>query len=170
MNDNNRTSVTSSSSDPSEGSEYVPSDSCPSPPRETRREVCVCNLSVDFLLKQDRWVGNPQNLYEPVSHENFHEAEKNGYFESLLGRKCAEVGEVSDDGDIKENGVQLEYSAEYQLVQCLACARNGKYTAFKMYQSVLRYEEAEGGYKPRLVSPTTHTSNSSKLKHLGVVY
>lgn len=50
-----------------------------------------------------------------------------------------------------------EYSAQVRNVQCLACAENGKYTAFKMYQSILQFEEGkEGQIRPRLVSAVAY--------------
>lgn len=135
-----------------------PSDVYPSPPQESNGEICVCNLSIKFLLEQGRWVGNAQNLYKPVGQCNsFHEEVKNDSFPFLLGGKYVEVGEISGDEDIEDEGVNLEYSAENKNVQCLACAEDGKCTNVYMYQSVLHYEAAKDGYtRPRLVSTTTH--------------
>ena len=164
MYDDDSISVTSS--DPlSGGSEYTdhtgPSD-----------KECVCKLSVKFLLEYGRWVGNARNLYQPVGHCNsFHEEINNDYFPSLLGGKCVEVGEISENDEIEEQGVNLEYDVEERNIQCLACAEDGKYTTFTMYQSVLRFERAQDGHeRPRLVSITTFVLNSLTLKCLGVVY
>ncbi len=164
MHDEYCISVTSSSTDSlSEGSEYRPSDAYPTPPpQETNGEVCVCNLTVKYLLEQGRWVGNSENLYKPVGNCNsFHEEVENNYFPFLLGRPCVETGEISGSEDIDGGGVNWEYSVQIKNVQCLACAENGKYTAFKMYQSILKFEGGKDGYttprpSPRLVSPTAY--------------
>jgi hypothetical protein len=126
------------------------------PPHDTNEDVCICNLSVEFLLSQGRWVGNSQNLYAPVGQcKSFHDEVENNSFPSLLGGKCVEIGEISGDEDSENEGVNLEYLAENKNVQCLACTRTGEYTTYNMYQSILRYETAKDGYtRPRLVSTT----------------
>lgn len=132
------------------------SDSYPSPPQEISRK-CVCKLSVKFLLEQGRWVGDSQNLYQRIGHCNsFHEEVNNDSFPFLLGGNCVEVSEISGDEEVEDEGVNLEYSAEDRNIRCLACAKDGKYTTFNMYQSILRFETTKDGHtRPRLVSATT---------------
>jgi hypothetical protein len=136
-------------SDPDE-----PQNTYPSPPQDINEEVCVCNLDVKLLLEQGRWVGNSQNLYESVGNCNsFHEEVKNNCFPFLLGRPCVKIGDISESEDTEGGGMNWEYSAQIRNVQCLACAENGKYTSFKIYQSILQFEEGkEGQIRPRLVS------------------
>jgi hypothetical protein len=133
----------------------TPSNAHPAlPPHKISRVFCVCNLTVQSLLEHGRWVGNSHNLYQPVGNCNsFHEEVKKNYFPFLLGRPCVKTGDISESEDTEGGGVNWEYSAQIKNVQCLACAENGKYTAFKMYQSILQFEEGKDGHtRPRLVS------------------
>jgi hypothetical protein len=61
----------------------------------------------------------------------------------------AHLARATDDDE-----VDLDYYAEEVTVHCVACSDAGKSAAsFKMYQSVLRFENDKDGYtRPHLVS------------------
>jgi hypothetical protein len=145
MSDDDLSTVSSSSDRLSDGSEYIDDteslDVCPSPPQESNEAVCVCNLSVKFLLEHGRWVCNANDLSEPVGNcKTFNEGiKKKNYFPFSIGERCVHV-----------RGKGLEFSVDYHDLQCLAC---GKRMKFNMYQDFLTIKAAKDGYpRPKLVS------------------
>ena len=144
MSDVNLSTVSSSSDPLSDGSEYTDDteslDVYSSSSQERNEAVCVCNLSVEVLLKHGRWVCNANDLSKPVGNcKTFNEGVKKNCFPFSIRERC-----------VKVRGKEMEFSVNYHDIQCLVC---GKRTEFNMYQDFLTIEAAKDGYKrPKLIS------------------
>jgi hypothetical protein len=96
MSDDDLSTVSSSSDPLSDGSEYVDDPELlgvlPSRSQKSNEAVYVCDLRVEVLLKQGRWVCNANDLSRPVSnYKTFEEAVKENCFPFLVRERCVKV-------------------------------------------------------------------------------